>query len=190
MSRRNHIHRDPDFAPSYTCENLWHYTIVLERLKKSREICCAECRSVNVRQGCCFRTSTFYFKAVPELQSMILLHNMETEGPIWSARCAVLSVWFATKTVLARCRGSVCAARQACFVGFWFLAAFKPQVTVRPSFSMSWSLVGGNQAHLLTGLGSRGAQHPRPILVDTGPAAQRVPGSRGRCPSRAQENWV
>lgn len=119
------IYRDPDSALSYACGNLWHYTIGLEKLKKSREIHSTESRSVNVRQDCCFCASTFYFKALPELQLMMLFRNIETEGQIWSVRCAVLSVEFAAKNVLTRCPGSVCAARQTCSVGFWLLAAFK-----------------------------------------------------------------
>lgn len=142
----------PNSALSYTCENLWHYVLGLERLKKSHEICSAESRSVNVRQGCCFCSSTFYFKAAPELQSLILFHNIEKEGQIWSVRCAVLSVEFVTETVIAGCHGSVCAARKTCSVGFWFLAAFKPLVTIQPSSSTAWSPLGKSQGHLLAGL--------------------------------------
>lgn len=82
-----------------------------------------------------FCARMFYFKAVPELQSMILFRNTEEEGQIWSMRCAVLSVEFATKTALSRRYSSVCAVRQRCSVGFWFPAAFKPLVTVQPSSS-------------------------------------------------------
>lgn len=143
---------DPNSALSYTCGNLWHYTVGLERLKKSREIRSVESCSVNVRQGCCFSSSTFYFKAVPELQSMILFHNIEKEGRIWSLRCAVLSVEFVTETVIAGRHGSVCAARKTCSVALWFLAAFKPLVTMHPSSSKARSPLGKNQGHLLVGL--------------------------------------
>lgn len=83
---------DPNSALSYTCGNLWHYTVGLERLKKSHEIHSVESCSVNVRQGCCFCSSTFYFKAVFELLSMILFHNVGKEGRIWSMGCAVSGV--------------------------------------------------------------------------------------------------
>lgn len=114
----------PNSALSYTCENLWHYTVGLEKLKKSREIHSTESRSVNVRQGCCFCSSMFCFKAVPELQSMILFCNLEKEGQVWSVRCAVLSVKFVTETVVAGYHSCVCAARKTSSVGFWFLAVF------------------------------------------------------------------
>lgn len=129
-SRRNHIYGDPNSALSCTSENLRHYTIGLERLKKSCESRFTGSCSVNVRQGYCFCASTFYFKAVPELQSMILFHNIEVEGEIWSMRCAVLSVEFAIQTDLARRGSNVCAVRSMFSVGFWFLSAFKPLVTV------------------------------------------------------------
>lgn len=122
VNQRNHMYGHPNSARSYTCENPWHYTVGSERLKKSHEIHSAESRSVNVRQGCCFCSSTFYFKAAPELQSMILFHNIEKEGQIWSMRCAMLSVEFVTEIVIVGRHGSVCAARKTCSVGFWFLA--------------------------------------------------------------------
>lgn len=132
---RNPLYGHTNSALSYTFENLWHYTVGLERLKKSQEIDSAESRSVNVRQGCCFCSSTFYFKAAPELQSMILFHKIVKEGQIWSMRCAELSVEFVTETVVAGHQGSVCAVRRTCSVGFWFLAALKPLVTMQPSSS-------------------------------------------------------
>lgn len=54
-----------------------------------------------------FFTSTFYFKAVPKLQSTILFHSIEIEGQIWSMRCAMLTVDLATKTAVARHNSSV-----------------------------------------------------------------------------------
>lgn len=36
-----------------------------------------------------FFSSTFYFKAIPELQSKVLFHSIEIERQIWSMRCAV-----------------------------------------------------------------------------------------------------
>lgn len=40
-NRRSHMYGHPKSALSYTCENLWHYTVGLERLKKSHGIRCA-----------------------------------------------------------------------------------------------------------------------------------------------------
>lgn len=83
---------------------------------------------------------------------MMLFHNIEKEGQIWGARCAELSVEFVTETVIAGHHGSVCAAREMCSVGFWFLAAFKPLVAMHPSSSTAWSPLGKNRGHLLAGL--------------------------------------
>lgn len=112
-----------------TCGTVWLAWKDFKK-KKSHEIHCAESLSVNVRQGCCFCASTFYFKAVPDLQSMELFHNIETEGQIWSMRCAMLSVELATKTAFARHNSSVCAVRQTCSMDFWFLAVFMLLATV------------------------------------------------------------
>lgn len=71
MDLSNHMYGHPNSALSYTCENLWQCMVGLERLEKSHEIHSAESHSVDVRQGCCFCSSTFYFKAAPELQSMM-----------------------------------------------------------------------------------------------------------------------
>lgn len=134
--------------------------------------------SVNVRQGCCFCASTFYFKAVPNPQSMELFHNIETEGQIWSMRCAMLSVELATKTAFARHNSSVCAVRQTCSMNFWFLAVFTLLATAWPPSFLAWCLLGRGQAHLLAGAGGGSAWSPNPIFWWV-MAAQQVWGSRG-----------
>lgn len=155
------MYRHPNSALGYTCENLWHYMVGLERLKKSHETHPAESRSVNVRQGCCFCSSTFYFKAAPELQTMILFHNIEKEGQIWSVRCAVLSVEFVTETLTAGCHGSVCAVRKMCSVGLWFLAVFKPLASSSSTILLNSLISSGKEpGPSASRVGSSGTQHP------------------------------
>lgn len=159
MDLRNPMYGHPNSALSYTCENLWHYAVGLERLKKSHEIHSAESHSVNVRQGCCFCSSTFYFKPAPELESMMLFHNIEKQGRIWSVRCAELSVEFVTETVIAGHHSSVCCEEDMLS---GLLVPGSIQATGHHAAILLNSLIsfGKEPGPSPCGVGSRGAQHP------------------------------